>query len=263
MPVAPGDHVVFPASAGVWVEVEEERLLVCTVNEVLGVLEEIGVCPYCEGKGLPGGDSCRSAAGPPSRPARNEPGAASGASTGAEEAAADGRARPPRMGRQAARGRHPLQRHPARGASHPAVAAPDRAGRGADPAAAADPQADRRAACADADLHAARGRSPAPLHPAAARRAAAGRRPRQQHRRLQRRPLRPRPGGASRRSCRRSPSSTSGERSGPRTTSGKRSATARRRRPRSITSPRSSSRPGTPATSAASSSASATRSGRS
>jgi chaperonin GroES len=58
MPVAPGDHVVFPASAGVWVEVEEERLLVCTVNEVLGVLEEIGVCPYCEGKGLPGGDSC-------------------------------------------------------------------------------------------------------------------------------------------------------------------------------------------------------------
>ena len=30
MPVAPGDHVVFPASAGVWVEVEEERLLVCS-----------------------------------------------------------------------------------------------------------------------------------------------------------------------------------------------------------------------------------------
>jgi methionyl-tRNA synthetase len=40
------------------VEVEEERLLVCTVSEVLGVLEELGVCPYCEGKGLPGGDSC-------------------------------------------------------------------------------------------------------------------------------------------------------------------------------------------------------------
>ena len=35
----PGDHVVFPASAGVWVEVEEERLLVCRVGELLGVLE--------------------------------------------------------------------------------------------------------------------------------------------------------------------------------------------------------------------------------
>jgi chaperonin GroES len=30
---------VFPASAGVWVEVEEERLLVCRVGELLGVLE--------------------------------------------------------------------------------------------------------------------------------------------------------------------------------------------------------------------------------
>ncbi len=40
MPVAPGDHVVFPASAGVWVEVDEERLLVCRVGEILGVLEE-------------------------------------------------------------------------------------------------------------------------------------------------------------------------------------------------------------------------------
>ena len=39
MPVAPGDHVVFPASAGVWVEVEEEKLLVCRVGELLGVLE--------------------------------------------------------------------------------------------------------------------------------------------------------------------------------------------------------------------------------
>ncbi|MSX02424.1 MAG: co-chaperone GroES [Actinobacteria bacterium] len=39
MPVAPGDHVVFPASAGVWVEVEEERLLVCRVGELLGVIE--------------------------------------------------------------------------------------------------------------------------------------------------------------------------------------------------------------------------------
>jgi chaperonin GroES len=41
MPVKPGDHVVFPASAGVWVEVEEERLLVCRVSQLLGVLEEI------------------------------------------------------------------------------------------------------------------------------------------------------------------------------------------------------------------------------
>lgn len=40
MPVKPGDHVVFPASAGAWVEVEEERLLVCRVAELLGVLEE-------------------------------------------------------------------------------------------------------------------------------------------------------------------------------------------------------------------------------
>jgi chaperonin GroES len=40
MPVKPGDHVVFPASAGVWVEVDEERLLVCRVAEILGVLEE-------------------------------------------------------------------------------------------------------------------------------------------------------------------------------------------------------------------------------
>src|SRR5205085_10582089 len=39
MPVRPGDHVVFPASAGVWIEVEEERLLVCRVGELLGVLE--------------------------------------------------------------------------------------------------------------------------------------------------------------------------------------------------------------------------------
>ena len=39
MPVSPGDHVVFPASAGVWVEVEEERLLVCRVGELLGVIE--------------------------------------------------------------------------------------------------------------------------------------------------------------------------------------------------------------------------------
>jgi chaperonin GroES len=41
MPVAPGDHVVFPASAGVWVDIEEERLLVCRVGQLLGVLDEI------------------------------------------------------------------------------------------------------------------------------------------------------------------------------------------------------------------------------
>ena len=41
MPVKPGDHVVFPGSAGVWVEIEEERLLVCRVGQLLGVLEEI------------------------------------------------------------------------------------------------------------------------------------------------------------------------------------------------------------------------------
>ena len=40
MPVTPGDHVVFPRSAGVWVEVEDERLLVCRVREILGVIEE-------------------------------------------------------------------------------------------------------------------------------------------------------------------------------------------------------------------------------
>ncbi len=41
MPVKPGDHVVFPASAGAWVEVDEERLLVCRVGEILGVLDEL------------------------------------------------------------------------------------------------------------------------------------------------------------------------------------------------------------------------------
>src|ERR1044072_3756099 len=40
MPVKVGDHVVFPASAGVWIEVDEERLLVCRVGELLGVIEE-------------------------------------------------------------------------------------------------------------------------------------------------------------------------------------------------------------------------------
>ncbi len=41
MPVRPGDHVVFHASAGAWVEVDEERLLVCRVTELLGVLEQV------------------------------------------------------------------------------------------------------------------------------------------------------------------------------------------------------------------------------
>jgi chaperonin GroES len=40
MPVKPGDHVVFPGSAGAWVDVDEERLLVCRVTELLGILEE-------------------------------------------------------------------------------------------------------------------------------------------------------------------------------------------------------------------------------
>jgi chaperonin GroES len=39
--VQPGDHVVFPSSAGVWVEIDEERLLVCRVGELLGVLESL------------------------------------------------------------------------------------------------------------------------------------------------------------------------------------------------------------------------------
>ncbi len=41
MPVRAGDHVVFPASAGSWVEVDEERLLVCRVTELLGILESV------------------------------------------------------------------------------------------------------------------------------------------------------------------------------------------------------------------------------
>jgi chaperonin GroES len=41
MPVKPGDHVVFPASAGAWVDVEEERLLVCRITELLGVLDAV------------------------------------------------------------------------------------------------------------------------------------------------------------------------------------------------------------------------------
>jgi chaperonin GroES len=43
MPVQPGDHVVFPSSAGAWVEVDEERLLVCRVMQILGVLESVSI----------------------------------------------------------------------------------------------------------------------------------------------------------------------------------------------------------------------------
>jgi chaperonin GroES len=39
MPVQPGDHILFPWSAGVYVEVEEERLLVMRVGLILAVLE--------------------------------------------------------------------------------------------------------------------------------------------------------------------------------------------------------------------------------
>jgi chaperonin GroES len=58
MPVRPGDHVVFPASAGTWVEVDEERLLVCRVGELLGVLESVENCPACGGRPLAAGESC-------------------------------------------------------------------------------------------------------------------------------------------------------------------------------------------------------------
>ena len=58
MPVQPGDHVVFPAAAGAWVEVEEERLLVCRVGELLGVLEQAEDCPACGGRELAPAESC-------------------------------------------------------------------------------------------------------------------------------------------------------------------------------------------------------------
>ena len=54
MPVHVGDHVVFPATAGNWVEVEEERLLVCRVEELLGVLE---ASPDPGGDRLVGGEA--------------------------------------------------------------------------------------------------------------------------------------------------------------------------------------------------------------
>jgi len=58
MPVKPGDHVVFPASAGAWIEVDEERLLVCRVGELLGVLELADECPECAGRALGPSESC-------------------------------------------------------------------------------------------------------------------------------------------------------------------------------------------------------------
>ncbi|MBV9423955.1 MAG: co-chaperone GroES [Solirubrobacterales bacterium] len=58
MPVKPGDHVVFPASAGTWVEVDEERLLVCRVGELLGVLERVEDCPGCGGRPLGPQEAC-------------------------------------------------------------------------------------------------------------------------------------------------------------------------------------------------------------
>ncbi len=60
MPVRPGDHVVFPASAGVWVEVDEERLLVLRVTELLGILEPASTCPECAGRELAPGEQCGS-----------------------------------------------------------------------------------------------------------------------------------------------------------------------------------------------------------
>jgi chaperonin GroES len=58
MPVVAGDHVVFPAAAGAWVDVDEERLLVCRVGELLGVLERIDECPYCQAGARTVEDSC-------------------------------------------------------------------------------------------------------------------------------------------------------------------------------------------------------------
>jgi chaperonin GroES len=40
------------------VEVDEERLLVCRVGELLGVLERVEDCPGCGGKPLAPHESC-------------------------------------------------------------------------------------------------------------------------------------------------------------------------------------------------------------
>lgn len=58
MPVRPGDHIVFPAAAGVWVDIDEERLLVLGVTELLGVLDTVDDCPVCSGRGGSDGEQC-------------------------------------------------------------------------------------------------------------------------------------------------------------------------------------------------------------
>lgn len=40
MPVSVGDEVMFPRNAGLWIEVEDEQLLVLRVGELLGVVRE-------------------------------------------------------------------------------------------------------------------------------------------------------------------------------------------------------------------------------
>src|SRR3954468_17569839 len=101
MPVRPGDHVVFPASAGVWVEVEEERLLVCRAGQLLGVLE-----------GLEGTDAGR------------RPGAAARAGGGGAGKSGAPRTRPARPPAQAPRARWARAHRP------PAAARPARTGPG-------------------------------------------------------------------------------------------------------------------------------------
>jgi chaperonin GroES len=41
MPVKPGDHVMFPFHAGSYVLVDEEKLLVIRVGQLLGVVEDV------------------------------------------------------------------------------------------------------------------------------------------------------------------------------------------------------------------------------
>ena len=74
MPVKPGDHVVFPASAGAWIEVDEERLLVCRVGELLGVLEQVENCPLCGGPRARAAASPARCAGARARSPRRKPG---------------------------------------------------------------------------------------------------------------------------------------------------------------------------------------------
>src|ERR1041384_7120599 len=57
MPVKPGDRGVSPAPAGAWGEVDEERLLVTRVGELLGVLERVEDCPRCAEVPLEAGDT--------------------------------------------------------------------------------------------------------------------------------------------------------------------------------------------------------------